>query len=109
MVNCLALVGATAILLALIPSCSPAPAVTDECRSWKAIDFKRHILAHMRLNDPLGVKQTKDLTTEGVILDGNPRLDDRSRLWSQAFHVEGSRGYYALIECDGYTELSAYN
>lgn len=60
------------------------------------------------MNDPIGFTSSKAMTVDDVIIDGEPRLGVASGMWSVPFFVPGSSGHYALIDCSGYTELSAY-
>jgi hypothetical protein len=58
----------------------------------------------MLINGSLGSKPAASLTEDDIDIVGPPHLG--SSMWMVPFKVPGSNTYTALVECDGYTELS---
>lgn len=95
-----------ASLVGSVAGCHSSAEVTVECRAFAPARLRQFVLDHLRRTDPIGTKPSRALRTEDIISDGEPVLDDAGRLWRVPFHVHGSGKYIALVDCDGYTELT---
>ncbi|KJV30743.1 hypothetical protein [Luteibacter yeojuensis] len=68
--------------------------------------MRQHVLNHLRRKNEFGTKNPGALTADDVIAIGPVSLGKASGLWTFPFRVEGTRDYNALVDCEGYTELT---